>query len=90
MAKVLLVWDVKSRGSPATRFYRELCGYDYETKRGKTHTAGVLDELPDDDWEFVSRSALVVERRHSTKVVKIFKKYATHVEWRKFKVTVRE
>lgn len=90
MAKVLLVWDVKSKGSPATRFYRELCGYDYETKRGRTHSAGILDELPAGDWEFVSRSALVVERRHASKVVGVFKKYDTYVEWRKFKIAVKE
>lgn len=87
---MLVVWDVKSRGSPATRFYRELCGYNYETKRGRTHSAGVLDELPGDDWEFVSRSALVVEQRHASKVVKVFRKHETHVEWRRFRVEVRE
>lgn len=90
MAKVLLVWDVKTKGSPATRFYRELCGYDYETKKGKSHSNGVLDELPPDVWEFVSRSALTVERRHALKVVRVFKKFDTHVKWKKFEVVIRE
>ena len=88
--KVLLVWDVKSKGSPATRFYRELCGYDYVTKKGKSHSNGVLDELPPGVWEFVSRSALAVDRKHASKVVKVFKKFDTHVKWRKFEVVVRE
>lgn len=86
MRKSLLIWDVKSRGSPATLFYRALRGYDYPTKAGKGHSAGVLDELPPGAWEFVSRSAMVVEIRHSSKVERVFKKFDEHVVWRKFEI----
>ncbi len=89
MVRVLLIWDVKTRGSPATRFYRDLSGYDYETKSGKSHTDGVLDELPGDGWEFVSRSALVVEERYESKVVKVFKDNSAHVEWKRYRIVVR-
>lgn len=88
MNKILLLWDVKSRGSPATLFYRELRGYDYKTKSGKKHTEGILDELPEECWDFVSRSALLVEEKHATRIVKIFQKYDSHLRWKKF--TVRE
>ncbi|KXB00399.1 hypothetical protein AKJ48_00910 [candidate division MSBL1 archaeon SCGC-AAA261O19] len=86
MRKILLIWDVKSRGTPATSFYRELRGYDYKTKSGKCHTDGVLDELPEDVWDFVSRSALIVEKNHVKKIEKVFKKYGTHLEWVKYEV----
>lgn len=86
MKKILLLWDVKSRGSPATRFYRELRGYDYKTKSGKCHSQGILDELPDEVWDFVSRSALLVDKDHSSRVVKVFKKYDSHLKWKKFVV----
>ena len=86
MKKVLLLWDVKSRGSPATLFYRELRGYNYKTKSGKRHSEGVLDELPEDVWDFVSRSALLVEEEHVKKVLKVFKKYDSHLKWKKFVV----
>jgi hypothetical protein len=86
MKKVLLIWDVKSRGSPATLFYRALRGYDYPTKAGRSHSAGVLDELPEGVWEFVSRSALVVDLRHAERVEKVFKEFREHVVWRRFEV----
>ncbi len=86
MKKILLLWDVKSRGTPATCFYRELKGYDYKTKSGKRHSSGILDELPDNVWDFVSRSALLVDKGHAEEVVEIFKKYDTHLEWKKFVV----
>ncbi|MFP4005656.1 MAG: hypothetical protein ACLFUR_02935 [Candidatus Hadarchaeia archaeon] len=82
--KVLLLWDIKSKGSKATLFYRELRGYNYKTKSGKRHSEGILDKLPEDVWDFVSRSALVVERNHARKVEKIFKKYDSHLKWKKF------
>lgn len=89
-AKVLLLWDIKSKGSKATLFYRELRGYDYKTKSGKRHSEGILDKLPEDVWDFVSRSALVVERNHARKVEKIFKKYDSHLKWKKFIVKEEE
>jgi hypothetical protein len=88
MRKVLLIWDVKSKGSPATLFYRALNGYDYRTKSGKNHSSGILDELPEGTWEIVSRSALMVEARHATKVERVFKEFSVHVEWRKFEVEI--
>ena len=90
MAKILLLWDVKSKGTPATLFYRELRGYNYKTKSGKCHSDGILDELPEDVWDFVSRSALLVEKGHATKILKVFKKYDSHLEWKKFIVTEEE
>ena len=90
MKKILILWDVKSRGSPATLFYRELRGYDYKTKSGKSHSEGILDELPDDCWNFVNRSALLVEEEHAKKVVKVFKKFDQHLKWRKFVVKEEE
>ncbi|MCD6248338.1 MAG: hypothetical protein J7J17_02695 [Hadesarchaea archaeon] len=88
--KVLFVWDVKSRGSPATRFYRELCGYDYETIKGKSHSNGVLDELPKGKWEFVSRSALLVDERYASRVVSVFRKFDEYIEWKNFRVVEGE
>lgn len=83
-----MIWDVKSRGSPATLFYRALRGYDYPTKAGRSHSAGVLDELPEGVWEFVSRSAIVVEHRHASKVEQVFREFSKHVIWRKFEVEI--
>lgn len=89
MKKVLLLWDIKSKGSKATLFYRELRGYDYKTKSGKRHSNGLLDELPRDVWDFVSRSALLINKKHATKVEKVFKKYDSHLRWKKFIVEER-
>ncbi|KXB06226.1 hypothetical protein AKJ53_01020 [candidate division MSBL1 archaeon SCGC-AAA382F02] len=86
MKKVLLLWDIKSKGSPATLFYRELRGYDYKTKSGKRHSEGILDELPEEVWDFVSRSALLVNKKHAEKVEKVFKKYDSCLKWKKFVV----
>ena len=88
MRKVLLIWDVKSRGSPATLFYRALRGYDYPTKMGKGHSAGVLDELPTGVWEFVSKSVMIVEAKYSDKVERVFREFREHVSWLKFEVEV--
>lgn len=90
MKKVLLLWDIKSKGSSATLFYRELRGYDYKTKGGKRHTDGILDELPDDVWDFVNRSALLVDIKHAEKVEKVFKKYDSCLRWKKFIVKEKE
>ncbi|KUO42917.1 MAG: hypothetical protein APU95_00240 [Hadesarchaea archaeon YNP_N21] len=88
MRKILLIWDVKTRGSPATLFYRALCGYDYRTKSGKIHSAGILDELPEGVWQFVSRSALIIDAKHAVKVERIFKEFSEHILWRKFEVEI--
>ncbi len=89
MRKILLVWDVKSRGSPATLFYRALSGYDYPTKSGRNHTPGILDELPEDGWEFTTRSTLLIEEEYAKMVEKIFREFTEHLEWRKFLVEVK-
>lgn len=90
MKKILLLWDVKTRGSPATLFYRELRGYNYKTKSGKCHSEGILDKLPDNGWDFVSRSALLVNKKHAPKVVKLFRKYDSHLKWKKYIVEDEE
>jgi hypothetical protein len=86
MPKVLIIWDVKSRGSPATLFYRALCGYDYKTKEGRNHSPGILDELPEDVWEFINRSTLLIEDEYAKLVEKIFKEFDEHLVWHKFLV----
>ncbi len=86
MRKILLVWDVKSRGSPATLFYRALNGYDYATKSGRSHSPGVLDELPDDVWEFISQSTLLIEEEYARMVEQIFREFTDHLIWHKFLV----
>lgn len=86
MAKVLIIWDVKSRGSPATLFYRALCGYDYKTKSGRNHSPGILDELPEDVWEFVNRSTLLIEDEYAKLVEKVFREFSEHLIWRMFEV----
>jgi len=86
MKKILLVWDVKTRGSPATLFYRALNGYDYETKSGRNHSPGVLDELPEDVWEFISQSTLLIEEEYARMVERIFKEFTAHLVWHKFLV----
>lgn len=86
MRKVLFLWDVKSRGTPATLFYRELKGYNYKTKSGKRHSEGLLDELPEEVWNFVCRSALLVEEEHAKEIANLFKRYDTHLNWKKFVV----
>lgn len=90
MTKILLLWDIKSKGSKATLFYRELRGYDYKTKSGKRHSDGILDELPEDVWDFVSRSALLIERKHASKIERVFKKYDSNLKWKKFIVEEEE
>ena len=88
MRKILIIWDVKSRGSPATLFYRALRGYDYPTKSGRVHSAGVLDEIPDDVWEFINRSTLLIEEEYAKLVEKILKEFSEHLVWYKFEVEV--
>ncbi|MBA7597517.1 hypothetical protein ES703_04520 [subsurface metagenome] len=88
MRKILLVWDVKTRGSPATLFYRALSGYDYPTKAGRGHSAGVLDEIPDDVWEFINRSTLLIEEEYAMVVEKIFKEFSKHLVWHRFEVEI--
>jgi hypothetical protein len=88
MRKILLVWDVKVRGSPATRFYRALSGYDYQTKEGKSHSTGILDEIPDDVWEFVNQSTLLIEEEYAKLVEKIFKEFSEYLNWCRFEVEV--
>ncbi len=86
MKKILIVWDVKSRGTPATTFYRALSGYDYNTKEGKNHTPGILDELPEDVWEFVNRSTLLIEKEYAEMVEEVFKEFNEHLKWLRFEV----
>jgi hypothetical protein len=88
MRKILLIWDVKSKGSPATFFYRALCGYDYPTKSGKSHSNGILDEIPDDVWEFINRSTLLIEEEYAKMVEKIFKEFNEHLDWYRFEVEI--
>lgn len=89
MKKILIVWDVKSRGTPATMFYRALSGYDYNTKSGRNHTPGILDELPEEAWEFVNRSTLLIEEEFSRTVEKIFKEFDEHLKWLRFEIMER-
>lgn len=89
MPKVLIVWDVKRRGTPATQFYRALFGYDYKTKRGTAHSKGVLDEIPRECWEFVSRSALLVEKRYAQLVEEVFREFGEVLKWMRFEVVRR-
>ncbi len=86
MSKILIIWDVKSRGSPATLFYRALSGYDYKTKAGRSHSPGILDELPEDVWDFINRSTLLIEEEYAKLVEKIFKEFNEHLDWYKFVV----
>lgn len=88
MRKILIIWDVKTRGSPATLFYRALSGYDYPTKSGKSHSNGILDEIPDDVWKFVNRSTLLIEEEYAKLVEKIFKEFKEHLDWHKFEVEI--
>lgn len=88
MRKILLVWDVKTRGSPATMFYRALSGYNYETKTGMSHSKGILDEIPKDVWELVSRSTLLIEEEYAKLVEKIFKEFNEHLRWHRFEVEI--
>jgi len=88
MRKILLIWDVKSKGSPATFFYRALSGYDYPTKSGKSHSNGILDEIPDDVWEFINRSTLLIEEEYAKMVEEIFKEFNRHLNWYRFEVEI--
>ncbi|MDH5685482.1 MAG: hypothetical protein OEY73_03000 [Hadesarchaea archaeon] len=88
MRKILLVWDVKTRGSPATFFYRALRGYDYPTKAGRSHSAGILDEIPDDVWEFINRSTLLIEEEYAKMVEEIFKEFNKYLVWHRFEVEI--
>jgi hypothetical protein len=84
--KILLIWDVKGKGSPATMFYRALRGYDYPTKSGKNHSSGVLDELPSGSWKFVSKSVIMIDEKHASRVEGVFEEFERHVYWKKFEV----
>ena len=86
---MLIVWDVKCRGTPATRFYRALFGYDYRTKHGTAHSNGVLDEIPRECWEFVSRSALLIEKRYARLVEEVFREFEEVLKWMRFEVVRR-
>jgi hypothetical protein len=86
MTKVVVLWDVKVRGSRATLFYRALRGYDYRTKEGRRHSPGILDQLPGDSWEFVNRSALLIEEEYAEFVERVFREFEKILEWVKFRV----
>ncbi|MEW6592959.1 MAG: hypothetical protein AB1305_04710 [Candidatus Hadarchaeota archaeon] len=86
MPKIIIVWDVKSRGTPATEFYRALFGYNYDTRVGRSHSNGVLDDLPGDVWERVSQSVLLIEEEYARMVEKIFKEFDEHLKWFRFRV----
>lgn len=90
MPKILIIWDVKSRGSPATLFYRALSGYNYKTKAGRSHSPGILDELPEEVWDFINRSTLLIEEEYAKLVEKIFKEFNEHLDWYKFVVESEE
>lgn len=89
MSKVLIVWDVKCRGTPATKFYRALFGYDYKTKSGTSHSSGILDEVPEDCWEFVNRSTLLIEKKYAEMVEEVFREFDEFLQWVKFEVLRR-
>ncbi len=89
MRKILLIWDVKTKGSAATLFYRALRGYNYSTKSGVVHSAGVLDEIPDEVWEFINRSTLLIEKEYARMVERILKEFSEHLIWHKFEVEVK-
>jgi hypothetical protein len=80
---------VKSKGTPATLFYRALSGYDYKTKSGRAHSPGILDELPEDVWEFINRSTLLIEEEYAKLVEEIFKEFDRHLKWFKFEIAER-
>lgn len=84
--KVLIVWDLKARGSAATLFYRALSGYDYKTKEGRRHSPGILDELPGDAWEFINRSTLLIEEEYAELVEEVFREFEKYLNWFKFKI----
>ncbi|MFN4133510.1 MAG: hypothetical protein ACK4GQ_03980 [Candidatus Hadarchaeales archaeon] len=86
MSKVLIVWDVKKRGSPATKFYRALFGYGYKTREGPCHAPGILDALPSDVWECVNRSTLLIEEEFASAVEEIFKEFDEILKWFRFRV----
>ena len=48
----------------------------------------MLDELPSGGWEFVSKSAMVIDIRYSGKVERVFREFSEHVVWRRFEVEV--
>lgn len=48
----------------------------------------MLDELPEGMWEFVSRSAMVIDIKYSGKVERVFKEFSEHVTWRRFEVEI--
>ncbi len=89
MPKVLIVWDVKCRGTPATRFYRALFGYDYKTKNGIAHSNGVLDQIPRECWEFVNRSTLLIEKRYARLVEEVCREFEEVLKWMRFEVVRR-
>jgi hypothetical protein len=86
MAKVVLLWDVKKRGSQATLFYRALRGYEYRTKGGRRHSPGILDQLPEECWRFVNRSSLLIEEDYVEEVERVFREFERILEWVKFRV----
>jgi hypothetical protein len=86
MAKVILLWDVKKRGSQATLFYRALRGYEYRIKGGRRHSPGILDRLPEECWRFVTRSSLLIEEEYAEEVERVFREFERILEWVKFRV----
>lgn len=86
MSKILIIWDLKIKGTQATKFYRALFGYEYKTKRGTCHTPGILDDLPSDAWACINRSTLLIEEEFASTVGKVFREFNEILKWYMFRV----
>lgn len=78
--KVLVVWDAESGSSRRRAFYKKLSGYS----QGDYYYPGVLDELPEQSWNWINRSTLVVEKEEARKVRELLSEFDDVLDWHEF------
>ncbi len=77
---MLFVWDAKTPSPERKTFYAKLSGYGgYE---------GVLREIPEGGFRWVSGSAILVAKEHAPKLRALLSSYGNVIRWHEFSVHV--
>lgn len=79
--RTLFVWDADTSSSRRRMFYKRLSGY---SQGGYTYE-GVLDELPEESWNRINMSTLLVEG-NGQKLRELFEEFDEILDWHEFEV----
>ncbi len=83
MSEVLFVWDADSSSSKRRSFYRRLSGY----KNGDYVYEGLLDDLPDEDWDWLNESTLLVKPEQADRIRGLLREFNDILRWHEFEAT---